>query len=272
VWPKVYEYKGHGDRSNGKPPNSPLSDFSDSTMWHSLSSITGADDAEIIFKKREYTMKNLRLFLGMAATLLFGSSAYAIPADFDFSGAFSADNDIVLLDFSVGVDSNITIFSSSWGDDLGTGDGYVADAGFDPILAIWDSFGNQVAEQDDGSIEGTTASNGTDYTHGVWDSFFDVFLVAGDYTASIAQYDNFSVSTSLADGFINDGNANFTTAFGAESLFNGVWSGDDSRTGDWAFHILNVEAASQTTVPEPSIIALFAAGLFGIGFARRRKA
>ncbi len=25
-------------------------------------------------------------------------------------------------------------------------------------------------------------------------------------------------------------------------------------------------------VPEPSIIALFAAGLFGIGFARRRKA
>jgi hypothetical protein len=25
-------------------------------------------------------------------------------------------------------------------------------------------------------------------------------------------------------------------------------------------------------VPEPSIVALFAAGLFGIGFARRRKA
>jgi hypothetical protein len=29
---------------------------------------------------------------------------------------------------------------------------------------------------------------------------------------------------------------------------------------------------SIAAVPEPSIIALFAAGLFGIGFARRRKA
>jgi hypothetical protein len=28
---------------------------------------------------------------------------------------------------------------------------------------------------------------------------------------------------------------------------------------------------SAATVPEPSIIALFAAGLFGVGFARRRK-
>ncbi len=39
----------------------------------------------------------------------------------------------------------------------------------------------------------------------------------------------------------------------------------DDRLG-WAL------VRSTATVPEPSIIALFAAGLFGIGFARRRKA
>ena len=41
---------------------------------------------------------------------------------------------------------------------------------------------------------------------------------------------------------------------------------DDWPSREWQ---LNLEVAS---VPEPSILALFAAGLFGIGFVRRRKA
>jgi len=44
--------------------------------------------------------------------------------------------------------------------------------------------------------------------------------------------------------------------FIAGGSFSGVDPGDDDDVG---------------TVPEPSIVALFAAGLFGIGFARRRK-
>ncbi len=33
-----------------------------------------------------------------------------------------------------------------------------------------------------------------------------------------------------------------------------------------------VPGSDSVSVPEPSIIALFAAGLFGLGFARRRRA
>ena len=44
----------------------------------------------------------------------------------------------------------------------------------------------------------------------------------------------------------------------------------DARTEDYPFLMNSVSIAAK--VPEPSIIALFAAGLIGIGFARRSKA
>ncbi len=207
-----------------------------------------------------------------AGMLHFSSSAVAVSTDFDFSGNFVSDDDVVLQSFNLAFDSNVTIFSSSWGDDLGDGDGWVERGGFDPILAIWDSSGILLLQRDDGNIEGTTQSNGVDYTYGVWDTFIEIFLTAGDYTASITQYNNFAVSTLLNGGFQRDGNSNFTfdDGNGPEPFFNGVWSapGTDPRTGAWEFHILAVESASQSQVPEPATIALIALGLVGIGYKR----
>jgi hypothetical protein len=62
------------------------------------------------------------------------------------------DNDVLSFNFTVASDSNITIFSSSWDDD-----------GFDPILAIWDSLGNLINEQDDGNVTGSQVSNAVSY-------------------------------------------------------------------------------------------------------------
>ena len=206
------------------------------------------------------------------ATLFFCNPSQAL--DFDFSGTFTNDNDIVLLDFTVGSDSTITIFSSSWGDGSAP-DGYVPGGGFDPILAIWDSSNNLEAQQDDGLNVGSTLSNSVAYTHGKWDSFFDVFLTTGDYTASITQYDNFANGANLSSGFNHDGNPNFTfdLRFGTAPLFNGIWSYDDTRTGDWAFHISNVESASGpgVPVPEPATMLLLGSGLVGIAGFRRKK-
>jgi hypothetical protein len=191
--------------------------------------------------------------LGLA---LFASPALA--GSYDFSGTFTYDDDVVGLDFTVGSTIDVTIFSSSWiSEDLDpSGSPY----GFDPILAIWDmdNGGSLVHEQDDGGSSGSKDSNGTTYYYGKWDSYYTVALAAGNYRATITQYDNFAKGTHLSDGFDFQGDHDFTAIYGSQPYFNGVWDSNDPRTGDWEFHILNVDRASQ-------VVPLPAAGFVGLG-------
>jgi hypothetical protein len=198
---------------------------------------------------------------------LMGMLAFVTPTkalDFDFSGTFTQDNEVALLNFTVGSTSTITIFSSSW-----------QSGGFDPILAIWNSSGNLMAQQDDGGNVGSTLSNSVSYNHGTWDSYYSVTLAAGSYKASIAQYNNFAVGSNLSSGFIHDGNPNFTFDLGyggaTQPLFNGVWDSNDPRTGNWAFHILNVEAANQQNVPDAtSTVALLGLAMLALVGLKRK--
>lgn len=209
-------------------------------------------------------MKLLKLTL---ASLLVGASSLS-AADFDFSGTFRQDNDIAQFNFTVGVDSTVTVFSSSWDD-----------GGFDPILAIWTGGGSLMAQQDDGGNTGSTMSNAVSYTHGTWDSYYTVFLTAGNYIATVAQYNNFSVSANLADGFQQDGNPNFTfdQNYGGatQPLFNGVWDNNDPRTGNYVFHILNVAEATHQPPGVPdhaSTLGLLGLAFVGVASLRRRLA
>lgn len=216
--------------------------------------------------------RNVISAIVLATVMLLFTSVQA--ADFDFSGTFTKDNDVALLNFSVGAFSTVTIFSSSWGVPNGNADGYILYGGFDPILAIWTSAGALQGEQDDGGIVGTTTSNGVDYFHGYWDSYYSLDLNAGDYLASITQFNNFANGNQLSNGFNQDSNPTFTQGFATvpQTYFNGVYLGDnDYRTGDWEFHLINVSAANVQSIPEPGTILLVGSGLLGLAGARRRR-
>lgn len=84
-------------------------------------------------------------------------------------------------------------------------------------------------------------------------AIFNFTLAAGNYTVTIAQFDNIAVGSTLTQGFTYDGDPMFTQAFGSAPSFNGVEGEpnqdtgmfEDPRTGDFVFHILSVAEARQ---------------------------
>jgi hypothetical protein len=134
-------------------------------------------------------------------------------------------------------------------------------------LALWDSTGNLIEQQDDGRNVGSTVSNGVSYNYGVYDSYFTRSLTPGSYIASIVQYSNFAVGTNLSQGFRYDSNPNFNSGFG-------------NRSADWEFHIVNInettidieEYFDSEPVPEPaSMLGILAFGALGGKKLLKRK-
>lgn len=197
----------------------------------------------------------------IAAALTLGLAATAASAaNFSFSGNFEHDNDVQLFSFTVSAPTSVSLRSWSYAGGTNAAGTVIARGGFDPILSLFDATGQQLREQDDAKCELVAADSVTGFC---WDVFYTTTLAAGTYTASIQQYDNFSSSYNLADGFYYDGVAhqNFRDGF--------IDDADSVRDAHWAFDILNVDSAVQ--VAEPESLALVGLGLFAMVALRRRR-
>lgn len=176
-------------------------------------------------------------------------------ADFSFIGNFEHDDEVQEFNFTVSAPtSDVTLRTWSYAGGTNAAGAEVARGGFDPIVTLFDASGNLLGENDDSGLVTDSVSGNA------WDSLLTRDLSAGNYTATVTQYDSFANGPLLADGFQGTADMNFS-----------------GRDPHWALDISNVSSASVgasyvsevPSIPQPESYALLLAGLGLITFMIR---
>jgi hypothetical protein len=215
------------------------------------------------------------LFLARASFIVTSAGLLTLAnpanaADFSFKGSFNSDDDVQLFNFTVDSTSEVTLKTLSYAGGTQADGTIVSDGGFDPILSLFDSSGDLIDRNDDGNFDEVPADPTTGQ---YYDTFLQSLLDPGTYTVAVSQYNNFPVGSNLSQGFIRQGQPNFTSDYGCSTgRFCDI--NRNSRTNSWAFDILNVDRASTppTIIPEPAtVLGTLAFGILGGSFWKKRK-
>jgi len=199
--------------------------------------------------------------------------AFLLPvpsfASFIFSGSFAQDDNMAEYQFTISSISTVTLQSFSYAGNGST----VPAGGFAPVLSVFGTIPSAdptLLGFDDG---GTAPSAcGTRLVDPVSNACLDADLVLtslspGTYLVVLTENDNTPNSPDLAAGFNEQGNGNFTgtnQGLSGESFLDPF---GNQRTPNFYFTISGADSAN--TIPEPSAVSLFIAGL-GIWAVKRK--
>ncbi len=139
----------------------------------------------------------------------------------------------------------------------------IPEGGFDPYLAIFDSTGTLIQQNDNGTCGQVPMDS---VSGSCFDSYISQSLAPGAYTLILSQSTNSPVDNQLADGYTQTGNPNFTGSFYGCS--NGMFCDANglNRSANWAVDIDNV--AGTASVPEPETVLLVGLALGAIAIRR----
>ncbi len=196
----------------------------------------------------------------------------ASAADISFTGTFTTDDQIQLIDFTLASPETVTFQTWGYGGGTNAADQVILPDGFESQLN-W--FGS------DGSFLGSSATcgSGNTYDDACLDAFGQASLDAGTYTLALTQSGN---NANCPDGFPGDlgcgfsqqGNGDYTpitTDNAGCPAFCGTFGTQED--GSWAVDILNVDSASlASSTPEPATILLAGCGIALIGLTKRTRA
>lgn len=170
------------------------------------------------------------------------------------TGSFSADDDKQQFSFSLSTSTNVTMRTWSFAGGTNANGQVILTGGFAPILTLFSATGTQdfLGSDAGGVAPGSCGSRNVDPgTSFCLDAYMNLSLTPGDYLLVLTQYDNTANGPSYPDGFLHDGEGNFT---GGPFILNA--GNSYQRTGDWAVDITT--PTTTVPVPEPSTGSLLA--------------
>jgi len=184
-----------------------------------------------------------------------------------FQGAFGGDDELASFSFQLSMPGTVTIqtFSYAGGTD---GLGHVILAGgFDPVITLFDSLGNFLNTNNDGPC-GVVGKDPV--TQNCFDSYLSLNLGAGDYQLYLSESDNLAVGPTLADGFTQSGNGNFSCPefMGTAGPF--CDASPSQRNGEWALDVITPSNTGPSPAPEPATPILLLSGAVLVVIGRKK--
>ena len=215
-------------------------------------------------------MRHLQI-LTIAITALVGTAATVHANTIQISNTFTQDDNHFELTFGLFSPGQVAIETWAYGGGttpLGT---VVPAGGFATVLSLFDSSDTLVAFDSGGTAPASCGPRGIDPATGFClDAFLSPILIPGNYHLVLTQYDNLPFGPTYADGFLRDGEGNFTgPAFtGLPGSF--IDPGQNQRTSAYVLSITLPTNDRVPPVPEPVTLVTLASGSVLCAVRRRR--